>query len=372
MNNGLQTGEIKRSGWNRRFPSALLSKRLAELPPAYFALVMATGIVSLGCNSFGLSHAARILFVINIAAYMILIGLFILRAWHFTEKFVLDCSSHGRAFGFFTMVAATNVLGCQLIQLSQNFEFARFLWWLGLILWLLCTYTIYVLLVVKAEKPSLESGINGGWLIAVVATQSVCVLGCQLEPIFAQNELTALLLLSFWLFGGMLYIWLISLIFYRYMFFRFEPSELVPPYWINMGAMAISTLAGTELVSRFSLVRPVADVLPFVIGLTIMYWATATWWIPMLLSLGIWRHGIRKFQFKYDPLYWGLVFPLGMYSTCSLRLGNVLAVVDMKILAHVFLILGLTAWMLTFLSMLQRPLFAALLALQATKLKDNK
>ena len=53
--------------------------------------------------------------------------------------------------------------------------------------------------------------------------------------------------LAMWLGGGMLYIWIISLIFYRYTFFVMSPSDLAPPYWINMGAAAISTLAGTAL-----------------------------------------------------------------------------------------------------------------------------
>jgi Voltage-dependent anion channel len=41
----------------------------------------------------------------------------------------------------------------------------------------------------------------------------------------------------------MLYIWIISLIFYRHTFFVLEPSDLAPPCWINMGAVAISALA---------------------------------------------------------------------------------------------------------------------------------
>jgi hypothetical protein len=41
-------------------------------------------------------------------------------------------------------------------------------------------------------------------------------------------------------------------------------------------------------------------------------------------------------------------------------------------LAHGFLILGLTAWMVTFLSMLQRPLFALLLGLQATRSRNSE
>ena len=47
----------------------------------------------------------------------------------------------------------------------------------------------------------------------------------------------------------MLYIWIISLIFFRYTFFTLSPADLSPPYWINMGAVAISTLAGTMLVA---------------------------------------------------------------------------------------------------------------------------
>jgi len=348
------------------FPLAHVSKRIAELHPAYFALVMATGIVSLACQSFGLPQAAQFLFFINVPAYCVLLILFSIRAWKFPAQFFADWSSHKRAFGFFTVVAATNVLGCQVYQLSQVERLAHYLWWAGLLLWLVSTYTIFVLLVVLQQKPSIEDGINGGWLVSVVATQSVCVLGCQLKPLVFTAELSTLLLLSFWLFGGMLYVWLISLIFYRYMFFRFEPGDLVPPYWINMGAMAITTLAGTELIRTYAEVSPVTAMIPFIKGLTTMYWATATWWIPMLLCLGLWRHGVQRFKFTYDPLYWGLVFPLGMYSVCTLRLGEILEIAPMAVIARVFLLAGLIAWLITFLTMIQRPLFAILLAVLYT------
>src|SRR5215211_6435053 len=51
-----------------------------------------------------------------------------------------------------------------------------------------------------------------------------------------------------------------------------------------------------------------AELLPFLKGMTLLFWATATWWIPVLVILGIWRHLIRRFPFRYDPLYWGAVF----------------------------------------------------------------
>ena len=81
----------------------------------------------------------------------------------------------------------------------------------------------------------------------------------------------------------MFYIWIISLIFYRYSFFAFSPSDLSPPYWINMGAMAISTLAGARMVENPPDAPFLASLLRYIKGFTVFYWATGTWWIPMLL-----------------------------------------------------------------------------------------
>ena len=341
-----------------------LKKRLGDLHPVYFALVMATGIVSIACHIFGLDALAQALFLINIVAYGVLWALYIARALFFWPQFRADWLSHKRGFGFFTVVAATNVLGSQFFLFDGNIAMATGLWWTGLGLWVACTYSIFVLLAVQPEKPPIEEGINGGWLVAVVATQSVCVLGSMLKPHMPGGEdFTLMFLLSFWLFGGMLYIWIISLIFYRYMFFRFEPSDLIPPYWINMGSVAISTLAGANLIAAVQ-GSSLSDLMPFLKGFTALYWATATWWIPMLLILGVWRHGVRKFRFSYDPLYWGLVFPLGMYSVCTYKMNLVFEIAPLLMISRIFLVAAVIAWFLTFLSMLMRPLYALLLILR--------
>ena len=46
----------------------------------------------------------------------------------------------------------------------------------------------------------------------------------------------------------MLYIVVIGLMFYRWTFFALDPDQATPPYWINMGALAITTLAGSNLL----------------------------------------------------------------------------------------------------------------------------
>jgi tellurite resistance protein TehA-like permease len=159
--------------------------------------------------------------------------------------------------------------------------------------------------------------------------------------------------LAMWLGGGMLYIWIISLIFYRYTFFSLSPSDLAPPFWINMGAVAISTLAGTVLIGAAPHSRVLSELLPFLKGFSLLFWATATWWIPMLVILGIWRHLYRRFPLRYDPLYWGAVFPLGMYTVCTFRLAQVIEAPFLLWIPQAFIYIALTAWSLTMFGLMQ-------------------
>lgn len=321
-----------------------------RLSPACFALVMATGIVSIAAGLMGMRDVAVALFYLNIAAYGVLWILTLLRlSWH-RNQFVADLMSHQRGPGFFTMVAGTCVLGSQFIRILNAYSVAVFLWGIGVFLWIALTYTIFTGLTIKEEKPSLAEGISGAWLLAVVATQAVAVLGAQLAASFGEYEIIVdYFALAMWLWGGMLYIWMISLIFYRYTFFKFSPSDLTPPYWINTGAMAISTLAGSTLIINAAHVPFLNSMLPFLKGFTVFFWATGTWWIPMLVILGVWRHGVKKFPLRYDPLYWGAVFPLGMYTVCTYQMTVAMAELKfLEVIPHVFVVVAMVAWVMTF------------------------
>ncbi|HWK28769.1 MAG TPA: tellurite resistance/C4-dicarboxylate transporter family protein [Solirubrobacter sp.] len=325
------------------------------LEPSYFALVMATGIISIGANQLGVAGVDVALLAFNVAAYAILIVLTAVRATRHWRRLVADLTDHRRAFGFLTVVAGTCVLGAQMIVIAHDYAIATGLLVVAAAFWIVLTYTIFAALTIKPDKPSLAAGISGSWLLAVVATQSIAVLIALLsahwgQPLRLHANFVAL---SMWLWGGMLYIWLISLILYRYMFFRFEPGDLAPPYWINMGAMAISVLAGSLLIIDAPAAPFLDSMLPFIEGFTVFYWATGTWWIPMIAILAVWRYGFRRLPFEYDPLYWGAVFPFGMYAVATYKMAGALSLEFLDFVPHVFFWLALATWALTLVGMLR-------------------
>jgi tellurite resistance protein TehA-like permease len=319
-------------------------------------MVMATGIVSLAARLQGVGSVAWLLFGLNIAAWLVFCALSLLRLARFPRRMLADLADHLRGPGFFTIVAGTAVLGSQFATFDLSRCVAAALGALAGVLWLVLTYAIFTALTIKENKPLLNKGINGGWLLAVVATQSLAVLGAILATRLPQPWKLELnfFALSMWLWGGMLYIWMISLIFYRYTFFAFAAGDLTPPYWINMGAMAISTLAGSLLIVNAPDAPFLQALLPFVKGFTVLYWATGTWWIPMLLVLAVWRYVYKRFPLRYDPMYWGAVFPLGMYSAATHEMTAALGLDFLGLVALAFFYAALAAWTAAFIGLLRR------------------
>ena len=320
------------------------------LTPGYFALVMATGIISVGLDLEGLVLLSRVLFAICGAAFVVLL---VLTTWRFVayrHAVLEDFLDPRRAFGFFTFVAGTNVLGVRLGVAGWP-EATAALLTVSLLVWLLLGYVVPWTAVLGHEERPVVATANGTWFIWVVASQSVAVASAGIEPVFDgfRRELALLAVVS-WSVGVFLYAAAGMLVTLRLMLYPFGPEELTPPYWVAMGALAITVLAGARIVEMAD-APMVAVTRDLIAGLAVVFWAFATWLIPVLAAAGWWRHVRRKVPLRYDATLWSIIFPLGMYAVAGIYLGRADHLPVVETVGRVELWVAFAAWLLVLVTM---------------------
>jgi tellurite resistance protein TehA-like permease len=256
-----------------------------------------------------------------------------------------------RAFGFFTFVAGTNVLG---VRLGMDDHHAIMGWLLLLAgsAWLVLGYVVPWTAVLGPQARPVVVTANGTWFIWVVASQSVAVSAASLEPqVELGRSALALVAMVSWSVGIFLYAAAGVFVALRLMNYEFGPEDLTPPYWVAMGALAITVVAGARIVEMAS-APMVAATRGLVAGSSVVFWAIATWLFPVLVAAGWWRHVIRNIPLHYDATLWSIVFPLGMYAVAGISLGEADHLPIVHAIGSAELWLALTAFGVTLGAML--------------------
>lgn len=316
------------------------------LYPGYFALVMATGIVS---NAFYyLDHRplSDALLVVTLIAFPVLVAATVVRIVVWPAAIWRDLLDARLVFSFFTFVAAADVVGLQM-HLRGEDHVALVLWLVALAVWVALGYFSFAVLTFDEGHTGVDV-VHGGWLIAIVGTESLVLLGAPLADRFGSLEDTIFVAVyALWGIGIVLYGIFVTLFAYRIFFLPVDATEMNPLFWVVMGAAAIATNAGSTLI----LTEPDLDFLeamrPFVNGTTLILWAWATWWIPLLVIFGVWRHLVRRQPLTYSPMYWSLVFPLGMYAVATYRLSLASDFSPIQIFSQGMVWVALGAWLVT-------------------------
>jgi tellurite resistance protein TehA-like permease len=291
-----------------------------HLDPGSFAVVMATGIVSQAMRMDGASLLSAALLAVAAAAYLVLAAATVWRLAAWRAEFRADVADPARAFSFFTVAAASGVLAAGLAA-DGGVRVAVVLLAVGGAAWLLLSATVPVLAARWRGEPPALARANGTWFLWAVGAQSAAVAAAALRP--AGAAVTGAIAVGCWAAGVALYLLVAAVVVTSLLRYPPRPAEVTAPYWIFMGASAISVLAGT-LILRLPAGPSAAAARAVVPGVTVALWAFGTALIPLLAATGVWRHLLHRVPLRYEIALWSIVFPLGMHAVATGHLGGTL------------------------------------------------
>lgn len=325
---------------------------IRTLAPASFAFVMATGIVSVGLHLEGVGWASNALLWVAGVGFALLLLATALRSRLAPQAAHADLRDPSRAFGYFTLVAAANVLGVRL-EIAGAAAAGVVLLGLATLAWIVLGYLVPWRVVEQADGADLTDAVDGGWFVWVVASQSVSVLAATLQPHVSgtPRDLLALLAVLSWGTGLALYLVTGTALVVRVLRHGISAEHLGPAFWVVMGALAISTLAASRLLTMAS--NSIGDAIhPLAAGVGLTLWAFAAWLVLPLGAMGWWRHVRRRVRLSCSTALWAMVFPLGMVSVASMALGGADGVPAIDAVGRAFLWVAVTAWVLVALGAL--------------------
>ena len=99
--------------------------------------------------------------------------------------------------------------------------------------------------------------------------------------------------------------------------------------------------------------------------------AMSVGWVSFDKSDGAERHIYKRYPLTYHPAYWGLVFPMGMYTVCTFRLAKVMKLDFLLVIPKFFIYLALIAWAATIFG-LARQLITTFIKTEAVEQINKK
>lgn len=282
---------------------------------------MSTGILSTATQDAGLHWLSWVLLALAVLGEVVLAAAMVGRLLADRPGFLQDARTPAALTG----VAATVVIGSRLTTLGWTAA-AWALFAVGALLWLV----LLPLVLWHWEVPTV-----GATFLVCVATEGLAVL-CGLQAEATGSRPAAAVGLGAFLLGLALYAVVVA---------RFDWRQLsvgAGDHWVLAGALAITSLAGAELLrstDRLGLPHVLRQPLRV---LDVVVWAVAAGGYVLLVACEL-----RWPRRRYDIRRWATVFPMGMTAAASYAVARTEHLPALTVIGHVLLWPALAAWAVT-------------------------
>ena len=281
---------------------------------------MSTGILSTATQMAGLRPVSWVLLALAVLGELVLAAALVGRLLGDRPGFVADAGTPASLTG----VAATAVIGGRIASLG----------WTGAAWALLAVSALLWLVLLPFVLWHWQVPTVGAGFLVCVATEGLAVLAGVQGAITGSRLVVAAGFAPF----------LLGLVLYAVVVARFDWRQLVVgagDHWVVSGALAITSLAGAELLRSSDRLGLHRIVQPLRL-LDLAVWAVAVAGYAVLLGCEL-----RWPRRRYDIRRWATVFPMGMTAAASFAVAQAGRLPTLTVVGHVLLWPGLAAWAFT-------------------------
>ncbi|WP_189005183.1 TDT family transporter [Deinococcus roseus] len=336
--------------------------------PNLYAITMGTGILALMMGKLPWEAAFKtgeLLWMLNALLFCGFSVLFGLKALLYpTEtRQVLDHPTQSLFLGAVPMGLATVINGLLEYGLplwgSRVVPFAQHLWMLDAVLALItCTLVPYRMFT-RSQHPLKE--MTALWLLPVVAPEVTAASAGLLIPHLSQHA-WGMLCTSYvlWAFSVPLALMLLTVLVLRLTQHQLPGREMALSMFLPIGPLATAALALLQLggaagpvlaAQNLPSLTPVLQGIGLVGGLVL--WGFACWWLVLAL-LTTCRY--LKTGLPFNLGWWGLTFPVGVFSAATFALADVTHLTLLRHMATALVGVLVLLWMLVTLRTLQHQM----------------
>ncbi len=330
---------------------------MRQFTPNWFTATMGTGILALALNQFpihvaGLHQVAAVLWLLNILLFVVFSGLYLTRwsVYPGEARRVFSHSVVSMFFGAIPMGLATIINGFVVFGIplwgSIALQMARVLWWVDVLLSILCGVLIPFMMFTRQEH-TIEK-MTAVWLLPIVAAEVAAASGALLVPYMPDpHAAVRIVVMSYalWAFSVPLAMSMLVILLMRLILHKLPPTDMAATGWLALGPIGTGALGLMLLGSDAAKVFPAAGLpgigeVAFGIGAVggSMLWGYGVWWLLMALLT---TSRYLKEGMPFNIGWWGFTFPIGVYGIATLVLARLTHIGVLTLIGGV-LIAGLT------------------------------
>lgn len=334
---------------------------IRHFTPNWFTVTMGTGVVALILPELPFAHSlmahlAVLLWQFNIALFLMFSLLYVLR-WiiYPTEaKQIFSHASMSLFLGAIPMALATIINGYLKFGIHLYGDwvvpFAQLLWYIDVLLavsiaWIVPFYMY------NRQQHELQS-MTAVWLLPIVACEVAAATGGLLLPHIAVGQQALGILLSGYVLWGISVLpafAILTILMLRLALHKLPSKELAISSWLALGPIGTGALALLILGAQAPQVLAVIDQQSLglfcqqagiVVSLILM--GFGLWWLGIAVLTTL-KHAKTALPFNLG--WWGLTFPLGVFTLAVLNLAQQLHVSFIQSIGYALAVILIMLWL---------------------------